>query len=141
MPGDIRDRLEEAIRVENERRWNRIRDSHESDREAEKQFRPVRLAAEELREELQSLPSIEFSISPHGVWITLGDRDLRFGYNVRTRHFVGEEAAHSWYDGEAYADRYEWDTAEACIDAMIRLCAKYVRMARAIGAATEQGAP
>jgi hypothetical protein len=138
MPSDIKDRLEQAIRVEDEKSLSRLKASHESARDSEEQFQPVRLAAEELREQLQSLPSIEFSINPDSVWITLADRDLRFSYNIHTRDFVGEEGAHSWYDGEAYADRYEWHTAEACIDAMIRLCAKYVRMARAIGAATGQ---
>jgi len=75
------------------------------------------------------VPSIEVIVNPKSVWITLEDRELRIGYNLGSHRFVGEEAAHSWYNGEAYSDRYEWDTAEARIESLIRLCAKYVRMA------------
>ena len=138
MPSDIRERLENVIRAEDEKNRNRLRASHESARGVEEKFEPVRQAAEELREQLQSLPSIEFTIKPDSVWLTLADRDLRFGYSIDSQKFVGEEAAHSWYDGELYADHYEWDTTEACIDAIIRFCAKYVRMARAIRVAAEQ---
>jgi hypothetical protein len=96
----------------------------------------VRQAAEEIREELQHLPNIEFTINPGSVWITLADRCLWFGYDQQERRFVGEESTHSWYDGEIYAENYQWDTAEPCIAAMIRLCARYARMARNIGATT-----
>lgn len=138
MPSDISEKLEQAIQVEEERTMTRLKASHESDRSAEEKFRPVRLAAEEIRERLQSAPSIEFTIQPASVWISLADRDLAVTYDIRLDKFIGEESAHSWYDAERYSDRYEWDTAEHCIDAMIRLCAKYVWLARAIRAATTQ---
>ena len=138
MPSDISEKLEQAIQVEEKRTLARLRAFHESDRSAEDKFRPVRLAAEEIRERLQSAPGIEFTIQPARVWITLSDRDLVLTYDLRSDKFIGEESAHSWYDAERYSERYEWDTAEHCIDAMIRLCAKYVWLARAIRAATTQ---
>jgi hypothetical protein len=49
-----------------------------------------------------------------------------------SRKFIGEEIGHSWYDGESYTYRYDWDNATECVEAMIRLCAKYIRMAQAI---------
>ena len=42
----------------------------------------------------------------------------------------------SVYDGELYAESYRWNSAETCVAAMIRLCARYARMARNIGTAT-----
>ena len=130
MTSSIRDRLEEAIREESERSLERLRISREGDTDVNREFEPVRQAAEEIREELQHLPSIEFTVNPGSVWITLADRSLWFGYDRQERHFVGEESAHSWHDGELHADRYKWDTAETCVAAMIRLCARYARMAR-----------
>jgi hypothetical protein len=130
MPSDIKDRLEKAIQEQDEQIRTRLRMSRERARSAEQEFAPVRRAAEEIREQLQSVPDIEFTVNPDSVWITLADRDLTFAYDVASRNFVGEESAHSWYDGERYADSYKWDTSEACVDAMIRLCARYARYAR-----------
>ena len=138
MPSDIRNRFEQAIRDEDEKSLGRLRASHESTRLAEEQFAPVRQAAEELREQVLPIPSIKFTVNPDSAWIALADRDLRFTYDADSLTFTCEEGAHSWHDGESYSDRYEWDDADACIDAMIRLCAKYVRMARAISAASAQ---
>ncbi len=138
MTSDIKDRLEEAIRDEEEKTLKRVRASHKRTQGAEEEFEPVRQAAEEIREQLQPLPDIEFSINPDNVWITLAGRDLKFSYDMESRNFVGKEGASSWYDGEPYVEGYEWDTADACIDAMIRLCAGYVRMARAIRAVSVQ---
>ena len=135
MSGGIRERLEEAIREEHEKSLQRLKESRAGDEDANREFAPVRKAAEEIREELQHLPSIEFSINPGSVWITLADRNLWFSYDRQEGRFVGEESAHSWHDGERYAERYNWNDAENCIAAMIRLCARYARMARNIGAA------
>lgn len=132
MSNDIGTRLQQAIRAEEESAAEQLRALHESDRVAEQQFEPVMQAAEDLRQELAPVPSIEVAVNPDSVWITLADRELRFSYDLGSQRFVGEESAHSWHDGETYFDRREWDTADACIEAMIRLCAKYVRMARAI---------
>lgn len=136
MTDSIRDRLEEAIREENERSLERLRISRESDTDVNREFEPVRRAAEEIREELQHLPSIEFTINPGSVWITLADRSLWFGYDRQERSFLGEESAHSWHDGELYAESYRWNSAGTCVAAMIRLCARYARMVRNIGTAT-----
>lgn len=134
MNSGIRQRLKEAIREEQERSLQRLRKSREGDDDANREFEPVRQAAEEIREELQHLPSIEFTINPSSVWITLADRNLWFSYDRQEGRFVGEESAHSWHDGELYAESYNWDTAETCIAALIRLCARYARMARNISA-------
>jgi hypothetical protein len=132
MPSDIGDRLEKAIREEDEKTLNRIRKSRESARDAEREFGPVRQAVEQIRDELQSMPSIEFTINPDNAWITLADREVWLGYDIDSRKFIGEECSHSWYDGEPYADHYKWDTVDECTDALIRFCARYVRMARTI---------
>lgn len=139
MSDSIRERLEEAIGEEDRRTRSRLEESHERARGAEQAFAPVRQAVEEVREQLEALPSIEFAINPDSVWITLADRELTVSYDPHTGRFIGEERAHAWYDGEPYAEIYEWDGAEACIDAVIRLCARYVRMVRAITAAGTAG--
>jgi hypothetical protein len=136
MASKIRDRLEAAIRAADERSLSHLRASSESMAEAEKAMQPVRQAAEEISEELRSTPSIRFTINPESVCISLADSELWCTYEPQSQKFTGEESAHSWYDGERYAERYEWANAEECIDAMIRLCAQFVRMARAIGTAT-----
>jgi len=139
MSKDMDTRLQQAIRDEEERASLRQQGLRESARLAEEKFRPVRQAAEELHHRLASVPSIELTINPDSVWITLADREFRFGYNLGSRRFVGEESAHSWYDGDAYTYRYEWDNAEACIESLIRLCARYIRMARAISPSAKEG--
>ncbi len=107
MASDIRERLEQAIRDEEEKRLSRLGASHESVGASEEIFRPVRQAAEELREQLQSISSIEFAINPDSVCITLSDRDLKLSYAIQLKAFVGQEGAHSCYDGEPYESRYE----------------------------------
>jgi len=134
MTDDIRSRLEQAIREEDESSARRLRASHDRALPVEEKLEPVKQAAEELREQLSPMSSIEITINPDGVWISLLDRELRFSYDGESRTFVGEEGLRSWYDGEAYSYSYEWQTTEDCIDAMIRLCARYIRMARALGA-------
>ena len=136
MVSTVKDRLEQAIREEDTGRLDRLKSVRQTARGAEERFEPIRQAAEEIREQLQPLGGIEFTISPDSVWITLADRELSFGYDPAAQRFIGEETAHSWYDGERYAERYEWANAEECIDAMIKLCAQFVRMARAISTAT-----
>jgi hypothetical protein len=69
------------------------------------------------------------------VWITLFDREIRLNYDSTSGKFFAEESGHGWYDGETYVDVHSWNTAEECIDAMIRFSAAYARMARAIQSA------
>ena len=132
MTGNVRDRLREAILAEDDRVFRSRRDTHEKLRAAEDSFRPVCQAAEEIREELAAVPSLQFAINPTSVWITLFDREIRLNYDAASGKFFGEESGHSWYDGETYVDVHSWNTAEECIDAMIRFSATYARMARAI---------
>jgi hypothetical protein len=132
MARSIRDRLEDEIRREDARGARRLRTSREGAGGSAQAFGPIRQAAEEIREELQSVPSVEFAINPESVWISLADRDLTFSYDPQSGHFLGEEQAHAWYDGEGYSESYRWASAEACIEGMIRLCARYARMARVL---------
>jgi hypothetical protein len=136
MARNVRERLEQAMRDEDAKRRARLARMRDAEKGAEARLEPVRQAAEEIREQLQTVPGIEFTIGPTDVSISLSDRALSFGYDRATEAFVGEEIAHSWYDGEAYNETYRWPSAEACIDAMIRLCARYARMANAIAAET-----
>jgi hypothetical protein len=138
MGSDVRARLQAAIREAEAKNLADRRASHAVTAEAERAFKPVRQAAEEIRDELQSIPSIRFTINPESVCVALVDRELWCGYDAELQRFIGEESAHSWFDGERYAERYEWTSADECTDAMIRLCAQYARMARAINEAAVQ---
>ena len=139
MSEDISTRLEQAIRDEEHRASERVRVRHEGARAAEEKFEPVRQAAEELCQELASAPNIKVTVNPDSVWITLADRELSLWYKQSSERFAGEESAHSWYDGEACKFSYEWESAEDCIGSLIRLCARYVLMDRAIRASAPTG--
>jgi hypothetical protein len=132
MVDNIRDKLREAMLAEDEKAFQMRRQSHAAERAAEDRFWPVVQAAEEIREELASVPSLEFAINPTSVWITLFDREIWLHYDAASGNFLGEEGGHGWYDGEPYVDTYSWNKADECIDAMIRFSAAYARMARAI---------
>jgi len=135
MPSGIRERLRQAILKEESKNLAARTVTHQQEHAVEDLFRPVCQAAEEIHEELASVPSLEFTVNPTNVWITLFDRELCFTYDAEARRFVGEEIGHSWYDGESYTDLHSWRTAEECVDAMIRFSATYARMARAIQSA------
>lgn len=131
----VKERLAAAIREADAESQDRLRTNRASSAEAQAAFRPVRETASELRDELKSIAGIKFIINPDSVCIKFVDRELWFGYDAKSKEFFGEESAHSWYDRERYAMPYAWADAEACIDAMIRSCAQYFRMARAVDAA------
>ena len=133
----VKERLAAAIRDADAESQSRLRTDRESSAEATAAFKPVREAAIELRNELKSIADIKFSINPDSVCITLVDRELWFSYDIKSQEFTGEESTHTWYDRERYATQFVWADAEACIDAMIRSCAQYFRMARALNAASE----
>lgn len=137
MPSDVTSRFETAIKEADEKSRSRFRQAHAVDPEIAKAFGPIAEAAGELEEHLRSTPGIELNISPGSVSVRLGDLELWLTYDAQSGKFVGEESAHSWYDSERYAEIYEWSTAEECTDALIRFCAQYYRMARAI----DQAAP
>lgn len=132
MPSDVKNRLEAAIREADEKSRSRFRQAHAVDPEVAKAFAPVTQAAGELEEHLRAMPGIEFTTGPASVSVRLGDLELWLSYDPQSGKFVGEESAHSWYDSERYAENYEWTSAEECTDALIRFCAQYYRMARAI---------
>ena len=135
---DIKERLVAAMREAAEQIQSRLRADRESSAESAAAFRPVRDAAIELRDELKSAKDIKFSINPDSVCIAFVDRELWFTYDATSHEFTGEESAHSWYDGERYATKFAWPNVDACIGAMIRLCAQYLRMARAVEMAAKQ---
>nr|PZN85877.1 MAG: hypothetical protein DIU57_05685 [Pseudomonadota bacterium] len=139
MNKDVKSRLEQAIREADERSQITFRQIHAVEPEVANAFAPVAEAARELEDYMRSIQGIEFTISPASVSIRLGDLELWVTYDPRSKKFVGEESAHSWYDSVRYADRYEWSSAEECTDALIRFCAQYYRMARAINQAASRG--
>jgi hypothetical protein len=124
---EIRDRLRNAI--ERQRSAPSKRPRRASDAAAEG-FRPVRKAAEELREEIKGLPDLHVSIQPDGVEITLYDRYLWFSYDPTGRNFVGSETLSLWMEGGVREEPFKWKTAEDCIEAMIQATARYVSLAR-----------
>ena len=136
---NIKKRLAAAIKAADKMNRDTLRLARERNAEGVGAFDPVRKAAEELCEELKTIPGIDFTINPESVCITLVDRELWFSYDDEGKEFFGEESAHSWYDGERYATRFAWPDAEACIEAMVRSCAQYFRMARAINEASPSG--
>ena len=138
MESNVRERLGQAMQEEDAKHQDRLARMRKAERGTEERFEPVRQAAEEIREELQTVPGIAFTIGPTSLSISLSDRELSFGYDPAAAVFVGEEIAHNCYDCEAYAEFYRWPSAETCIDAMIRLCARYARMANAIAAETRR---
>ncbi len=100
MSNDVRVKLEQAIREADERNMRRLRAAHDRVLAAEKDFEPVEQAAVELQGNLSSLNTIDITINPSDVWISLFDRELRFSFDTSSRAFVGEERLHSWYDGK-----------------------------------------
>jgi hypothetical protein len=122
---EIGDRLRKAI--EQQRPAPAVRPRGTGAVEA---FRPVRRAAEELRNEVKNLSDLHVSIEPDNVGITLYDRYLWFSYDAAQRSFVGSETVSLWMEGGVREESYKWDTAEGCIEAMIQAAARYVALAR-----------
>lgn len=126
----IRERLRKAI--DQQRRLVPKRRPGPNDTGAEAAFRPVREAAEELRDELSHVPDLNLEIKPEGVWIELYDKHLWFSYDANERVFIGTEQDTKWMEGGLREAPYRWDTSDACIEAMIQACARYVSLAEAI---------
>ena len=127
----IRERLRKAI--DQQRRLEPKRRPGPNDAGAEAAFRLVREAAEELRDELSHVPDLSLEITPAGVWIELYDKHLWFGYDADERVFIGTEQDTKWMEGGLREAPYRWDTADACIEAMIQACTRYVWLAEAAG--------
>lgn len=126
----IRERLRKAI--DQQRRLVSKRRPGPDDAGAEAAFRLVREAAEDLRDELSHVPDLSLEITPDGVWIELYDKHLWFSYDANERVFIGTEQDTKWMEGGLREAPYRWDTADACIEAMIQACARYVSLAEAI---------
>jgi hypothetical protein len=126
----IHERLHKAI--DQQRRLVPKRRPGPNDIGAEAAFRPVREAAAELRDELSHVPDLNLEIAPDGVWIELYDKHLWFSYDANERVFIGTEQDTKWMEGGLREALYRWDTADACIEAMIQACARYVSLAEAI---------
>jgi hypothetical protein len=96
-------------------------------------FRPVCGAATELRDELSHVQGLSLDIAPDGVRIELYDKHFLFDYDAKERVFVGTEQDTRWVEGGLRETSYRWDTADACVEAMIQACARHVALAEAIG--------
>lgn len=126
----VRERLRKAI--DRQRRLAPKQRPDRRDAAAEAALRPVCAAAAELRDELAKVKDLKITVGPDGVWIELYDKHLWFGYDPSLRAFVGDELGSSWMEGGLREESFKWDSADACIEAMIQACARYVSLANAI---------
>lgn len=132
MSASVRERLQRVLAEPRQTRNRPERRAGAGGGDAARRFEPVARAAEELAAELSGLPEIRFTVAEEEVWIELYDRQLRFGIDGAADGFTAEEIDHSWIDGEMREERRSWPEAEDCIEAMIRYCASYARLARAL---------
>lgn len=93
---------------------------------------PIAVAARQLADEVAHVPEIRFTISPEAVWIELYDRHLFFGFDPKRNLYIADEIDHSWLDRDVREESYSWEKAEDCVDAMVRFCARYLLLARAL---------
>jgi hypothetical protein len=126
----IREQLRNAIDRQR-RQWTRRREVP-SDAKTEAAFAPVRTAAQEIKDELSHIPNLKITIGPSSVWIELYDKHLWFSYDAEQSAFVGDEIDSLWIEGGLREETFKWDSAEACVDAMVQACARYVSLAEAI---------
>jgi len=136
--GSIRERFWRL--VEEERHWRRPSAGVEpagGPTDAER-FAPVREAAHQISAQLTAFPELSITIKPESVGIDLYDRYFWFGIDPKSGRFAAKETSFSWLEGEFREDPSSWDNAAACIDALIRACARYVALADAIRAMRPQ---
>lgn len=126
----VRDRLRQAIA--RQRRIAPKNRRRSAAAKAAKAFEAVRDAAGELQDELAKTPGLKLTIQPDSVWIELYDKHFWFGYDPKRRLFVGDEVDSLWMEGGLREQTVTWDSAGACIEAMIQACARYVGLAKAI---------
>lgn len=103
-----------------------------SDARVDAALKPVRKVAEDLRDELSGVHDLTITIEPDSVWIELYDKHLWFSFDLEQDAFVGSEVSAQWMEGGLREETFKWDTAEACAEAMIQACARYVLLADAI---------
>ncbi len=119
--------------MEEERARPRIpMEQRRAEQAAEELFAPVRQAAVELSDALKEFPEIEFAINPDSICVDLFDKQFWFSYDPSRHCFVGDEFGYSWLESELREEQYQWKDAQECIDAMIRVCARYATLAQAI---------
>lgn len=126
----IGDRLRKAIA--DQRRPSPERRPVVDDARIAAAFRPVSEAAAELKQELLHVPGLEIVVRPNQVRIELHGRYLWFSYSPETEQFLGSELTSLWMEGGLHEEDFAWDTAEACVEAMIQACAQYVSLAEAL---------
>ena len=126
----IREKLRRAI--EQQAHLAPRRPAGKRDDRAEAALQPIREAAAELRDELASVHDLKIEIGPDGVWFGLYDKHLWFGYDPEQCAFIGDELNSSWIEGGTREESFKWETANACIEAMIQACARYVSLANAL---------
>ena len=103
-----------------------------SNAQIEAAFLPVSETAEEFRQELSYVPGLTIDVEPHQVRFELYDKHLWFSYSPEKRKFVGSEQTSLWMEGGLHEEHFVWETAEACIEAMVQACARYVSLAEVI---------
>lgn len=127
---DVRERLRRAI--DRQRRLVSKPQTAPEGAAAMAAMRPVYEAAVELRDELSDVPDLRFEIAPTSVEIELYDKHLWFSYDPDARAFVGIEQDTKWMEGGLREAPLRWETAEACIEAMVQACARYLMLAEAL---------
>lgn len=95
-------------------------------------FRPICEAAEELHRELSHVPGLEIAVRPDQVRIELYDRYFWFSYAPDTGQFLGSELTSLWMEGGVHEEDFSWASADACVEAMVQACARYVSMAESL---------
>jgi len=85
-----------------------------------------------LHRELSHVPGLEIAVLPDHVRIELYDRYFWISYSPETRQFVGSELTSLWMEGGLHEEEFEWDSDDACIEAMIQACARYVSLAETL---------
>jgi hypothetical protein len=127
---EIKERLRKAVAEQRHPRAEHP--PFAGDAQIEAAFRPVSEAAEELHRELADVPGLTIAVEPGQVRIELHDKQLWFSYAPETCRFVGSEVTSLWMEGGLHEEHFAWETAEACIEAMIQACARYVSLAEII---------
>lgn len=141
MPDLIKDKLKQAIEEERSRGRPSRRAAGKAEPGDAEAFAPVRQAAREITAELVELPELRITIDTESVWVELYDKHFCFAFDAASGHFVGDELSYSWLDRELHEETYRWDTVEECIDGLVRACAHYVVLARAITAMQPRSEP
>jgi hypothetical protein len=137
----IKEKLKQAIEAERSRGRPPRPPKRTGGRSAEQAFAPVRKAAQEIAAELADLPELRITTDPESVWVELYDKHFCFAVDSASGRFVGDELGYSWLEPELQEAAFSWNTATECVDALLRACARYVVLARAIRALRPKPSP